>query len=89
MGSPQPRSIWEECRDKGELELFFLALSLEIIFFFFQKNLLFLWLRQVLVAARGIFVVARGLLCSCDARALECVGSVVVARRLSSCSARA
>lgn len=40
MGSPHPRSIWEECRDKGELELFSLALSLEIISFLFQKKII-------------------------------------------------
>ena len=38
-------------------------------------------------AARGLFVVAHGLLSSCGTRAAEHVGSVVVARRLSSCGA--
>ena len=62
---------------------------------------LFIWLHQVLVAACRIFVVAYrifrcdtrafslvavcGLLPSCDARAPECAGSVVVAARRLSC----
>ena len=37
------------------------------------------------VAACGIFIAARGLLSSCGVRAPERVGSVVAARRLSSC----
>ena len=40
-------------------------------------------LRQVLVAACGIFVVALRLLSSCSARAPQGAGSVVAARRLS------
>ena len=66
---------------------------------FFFLNYLFIWLRQVLVVACGIFiaacgifrcgtwalVAACGLLSSCGTRALEHVGSVVAAHGLSSC----
>ena len=44
----------------------------------------FIWPCQVLVAACGLFVVARGLLSSCGAPAPERAGSLVVVLRLSS-----
>ena len=53
---------------------------------------MFIWLCQVLVAARRIFVAARGIFrCGvqafCGAWALERAGSVVAAHSLSSCGA--
>ena len=41
---------------------YLLSFSLEVLllFFFFKKKYLFIWLHQVLVAAHGIFVSSRG-----------------------------
>ena len=53
------------------------------IFFFFFLIFIYFWLCWVLVAARGISVLACGLLSSCGVQAPECVGSVAAARGLS------
>ena len=57
------------------------------VFFFFKIYYLFIyfiiyfWLHRVLVAARGLFVAARGLLSSCGVQAPGCAGSVVCGTR--------
>ena len=59
-----------------------ILLSNNVFFFLFLRiYLLFIYfcLRQVLVAAHGLFVAARGLLSSCGVRVFS---SLVVARRL-------
>ena len=69
--------------------LIFILFLVTFISFSFLSFFLFIWLHQVLVAACKIFIASRGLLCSsCGARALECTGSVAVARRLSCLTAR-
>ena len=71
--------------------------------YLFLNIYLFIWLHWVLVAVcgifivtcgifiavRGLFVAAHGLLSSCVTQALDCIGSVVVAHRLSSCGVQA
>ena len=62
-------------------------LGVELLDYYFFNIYLFVWLRRVLVAARGIFTATRGIFW-CGARALECAGSVAAARRLPSCGVR-
>lgn len=55
----------------------------QIYFLVFLKiGIYVFWLYWVLVAAHRLFIMARGLLCSCAMWALEHTGAVVVEHRL-------